>query len=230
MPGDALEGKRSFFSSCPLGLQSEREGVIETVFLDWALALGAGLLFGLAGRGEVASSSSLVRTRAFRWGLVYLHLGVLAISITLYAIAPAWMWMYWVDPSHLPIVVVVLAFVLYEVCYLAGFALAAELERWRRNATWGLAIAMFLAINAAEIATRTRLFHVGTYSEFAAGRAPLGIRFSPLHLDPVMAIVLGPGLIATVAIVVVAVRLWRSDLKRLAQAPAAVAPAPATTA
>ena len=194
--------------------------MIETVFLDWALALGAGLLFGLAGRGEVASAPTLFRTRAFRWGLVYLHLGVLAISVTLYAIAPAWMWMYWVDPGHLPVVVVILAFVLYEVCYVAGFALAAELERWKRNATWGIAIAMFLAINAAEVATRTRLFHVGSYAEYAAGRAPLGIRFSPFHLDPVMAIVLGPGLIAMVAIVVVALRLWRSDQRLAAGAPA----------
>jgi hypothetical protein len=203
-----------------------REGVIETVFLDWALALGSGLLFGLAGRGEVASSPSLVRTRAFRWGLIYLHLGVLAISLTLYAIQPAWMWMYWVDPAHLPVVVVILAFVLYEVCYIAGFALAAELERWRRNATWALAGAMFVAINAAEVATRTRLFHFGSYSDFAAGRAPLGIRFSPFHLEPAMAIVLGPGLIATVAIVVVAVKLWKDDQRRVpAGAPVAAAAA-----
>src|ERR1700752_3137937 len=66
-------------------LQSTREGVIETVFLDWALALGSALLFGLAGRAEVRTADSLLRTKSFRWGLAYLHLGVLAISITLYA-------------------------------------------------------------------------------------------------------------------------------------------------
>jgi len=215
-----------FFPVCPLPLQSKHEGVIETVFLDWALALGAGLLFGLAGRGEVRSSPSLVRTRAFRWGLVYLHVGVLAISLTLYALEPAWMWMYWVDPTHLPIVVVALAFVLYEICYVAGFALAAELERWRRNATWAVAGAMFLAINAAEVATRTRLFHFGSFDEFAAGRAPLGIDFSPFHLEPAMAIVLGPGLLATAAVIVIALRLWRDTERRAgANAPVDVAPA-----
>jgi hypothetical protein len=202
--------------------------VIETVFLDWALALGSGLLFGLAGRAEVRTSASLVKTRAFRWGLIYLHVGVLAISLTLYAIEPAWMWMYWVDPAKLPIVIVVLSFLVYEFCYIAGFALAAELERWRRNATWAVAIAMFVAINAAEVATRTRLFHFGTFDEFAAGKAELGLRFSPFHLEPAMAIVLGPGLLATAAVVIVAVRLWRDTERHAVPAspPGDVAPAP----
>lgn len=191
--------------------------MIETVFLDWGLALGAGLLFGLAGRNEVASAPSLFRTRAFHWGLAYLHVGVIAISITLYLLEPAWMWMYWVDPARLPIVVVVLAFLLYEVCFIGGFALAAELERVRRNATWILAGAMFAGITAAEAAARVRLFHIGTFDEFAAGRAPLGIDLSPFRLEPAMAIVLGPGLIATAAVVVLAIRLWRQDERRAAR-------------
>jgi hypothetical protein len=203
-----------------VGLQSRDEtGVIETVFLDWGLALGAGLLFGLAGRNEVASAPSLFRTRAFRWGLVYLHIGVIAISATLYVLEPAWMWMYWVEPRTLPIVVVVLAFVMYELSFIGGFALAAELERVRRNATWILALGMFAAITVAEVAARTRLFHFGSFDEFAAGRAALGIDVSPFHLEPAMAIVLGPGSLATVAIVVVAIKLWREDKRR----------APATT-
>ena len=196
------------------GLQSGHEGVIETVFLDWGLALGAGLMFGLAGRGEVASSASLTRTRAFRWGLAYLHIGVLAISLTLYALQPAWMWMYWVDPSHLPLVIVVVAFVLYEVCYLGGFALASELERWRRNSTWALVGAMFVAITGAEVSTRTRLFHFGSFDAFASGHAPLGIHLSPFHLEPALAIVLGPGLLATAAVVLITLKLWRENERR----------------
>jgi hypothetical protein len=197
--------------------------VIETVFLDWGLALGAGLLFGLAGRNEVASTPSLFRTRAFRWGLAYLHIGVIAISATLYVLEPAWMWMYWVDPTKLPIVVVVLAFVMYEVAYIGGFALAAELERVRRNAAWILALGMFAAITTGEIATRTRLFHFGSFDEFAAGRAPLGLETSPFHLEPAMVIVLGPGLLATAAIVVIAIKLWRDDERRAQRASAGAA-------
>jgi hypothetical protein len=201
--------------------------VIETVFLDWSLALGAGLFFGLAGRREVETAGSFVRTRAFRWGFVYLQLGVLAISLTLYAIEPAWMWMYWVDPARLPIVAVALVFVLYEVCFVAGFALASELERWRRNATWWVAGGMFVAINAAEIATWRRLFHFGTFAEYQAGKAVLGLDFSPFHLEPAMAIVLGPGVIATVAVVVLALKIWRDNERRSPERKADVAVASA---
>ena len=201
-------------------VQWPREGVISTVFLDWALSFGAGLLFGLAGRGEVTAARSLFGTRAFRWGLVYLHVGVLAISLTLYGLNPAWMWMYWVDPARLPVVVAVIAFLLYEVCFIGGFALAAELERRRAGATLGLAGVMFLAITAGEVSSRVRLFHFGTFGEFAAGRAPLGIGFSPFHLSAEMAIVLGPGLLATAAIVVVLLRLRRADVREFgAKAP-----------
>jgi hypothetical protein len=202
--------------------------VIDTVFLDWALALGAGLLFGLAGRSEVADAPSLARTRAFRWGLLYLHVGVIAISAALYAIEPAWMWMYWVDPTTLPIVVVVLSFLVYELCYIAGFAIARELESVRRNATWGLVAVMFPAITLAEIAARVRLFHFGSFDEFAAGKAPLGIDFSPFRLEPAMAIVLGPGLLATAAIVVLTLRIWRADKARITS-PTGRAPAPELT-
>lgn len=197
------------------------KGVGKTVFLDWALSFGAGLLFALAGRRELASSGSLFGTRAFRWGLAYLHLGVLAISITLYAIEPAWMWMYWVDPARLPLVGVIMVFLLYEACYVAGFVLASEIERRRANATWILAGAMFVAISIAEFATRVRLFHFGSFEEFAAGAAPLGLEFNPFHLEPAMAIVLGPGLLATAAIVILARHVWLDDRRRFG-APAPV--------
>ena len=88
------------------GYNLRSEEVVETIFLDWGLALGAGLLFGMAGRGESAAVGALVRTRAFKWGLGYLHVGVIAISVTLYAIEPDWMWMYYVDPAGLPLVTV----------------------------------------------------------------------------------------------------------------------------
>lgn len=188
--------------------------MVETIFLDWGLAFGAGLLFGMAGRGESASVGALVRTRAFRWGLAYLHVGVIAISVTLYALEPNWMWMYYVDPVRLPLVVVAICFFLYEACYFAGFALASELERIRRNVTWAVVGVMFVAITAAEISTRDRLFKFADSTELALNAFRKGMTFSPFHIEPAMAIVLGPGLIATVALVVIAVKLWRDDVKR----------------
>jgi hypothetical protein len=120
----------------------------------------------------------------------------------------------------MPIVVVVLAFLMYEVAFFAGFALSSEIERVKRNATWPIAGAMFAAVTAAQVAARTRLFHFGSFEEFAAGRAPLGIELDPFRLEPAMFIVLGPGLLATVAIVVIAVRLWRDDVRRFGITPA----------
>ena len=205
--------------------------MVETIFLDWALAFGAGLLFGMAGRGESAAVGSLTRTRAFRWGLAYLHLGVIAISVALYLMEPAWMWMYWVDPERVPVVVVALSFLLYEVCFFGGFSLASEIERQRRNATWAIAGVMFAAITAAEISAWRRLFHFGSLEEFNAGAAPLGLRFDPFRIEPAMAIVLGPGLLATAAIVVIAVRLWRDDVRRFGRPSARVrTPQPETIA
>jgi hypothetical protein len=202
------------------GYNLRSEEVVETIFLDWGLALGAGLLFGMAGRGESAAVGALVRTRAFKWGLGYLHVGVIAISVTLYAIEPDWMWMYYVDPAGLPLVTVAICFFLYEVCYFAGFALASELERIRRNVTWAVVGVMFVAITAAEVVSRDRLFRFADSPAFAAGRK--GITLSPFHIEPAMAIVLGPGLIATVALVVIAVRLWRDDVKRFGRPPGRV--------
>jgi hypothetical protein len=188
--------------------------VVETIFLDWGLALGTGLLFGLAGRREVASAPRLFATRAFRWGLAYLHVGVIAVSATLYALNPDWMWMYWVPARELPIAVAILAFVMYEVAFVAGFALAAGLERWRAHSGWALAGLLFGLITAAEATTRVRLFHFGTLEEFLSGRAPLGIDLSPFRLEPEMWVVLVPGCIAAFAAGYLVWRLARADAAR----------------
>ena len=193
--------------------------MVETIFLDWGLAFGAGLLFGMAGRGESAAVGALVRTRAFKWGLAYLHIGVIAISVTLYVLEPDWMWMYYVDPAGVPLVVVAISFLLYEVCYFAGFALASEIERIRRNVTWAVVGVMFVAITAAEISTRDRLFQFADSRDAWLLAPRKGLTLDPFHIEPAMAIVLGPGLIATVALVVIAVRLWRDDVKRFGRPP-----------
>lgn len=155
--------------------------MIATVFLDWGLAFGAGVLFAIFGRAELAGASSRLRTRAFRWGLIYLHAGVLTISITLYAINADWMWMYWVDPRVLPLGIVILTFALYEVCFLAGFLLTAELAR---GPAWVVAGATAAAITTLEIAARGRLFRFGTLNEFRSGIAEPAIAFGPLRVQP----------------------------------------------
>ena len=193
--------------------------MVETIFLDWALCLSAGLLFGMAGRGESASTGKLMGTRAFKWGFGYLHLGIIAISATLYVMEPEWMWMYWVVPGQIPILVVVQAFLVYEVCFLAGFAIASELERIRRNATWAVVGALFAAITVFEFTARQRLFYFADRPEVDLLNRHPGISFSPFHIEPAMWIVLGPGLLGTIAAVIIAVRLWRDDVARYGRPP-----------
>ena len=64
-------------------------------------------------------------------GLAAYHYRFKSPTSWLYAIEPAWMWMYWVDPARLPLVGVIMVFLLYEACYVAGFVLAAEIEHRR---------------------------------------------------------------------------------------------------
>jgi hypothetical protein len=180
--------------------------VIKTVFLDWGLSLGAGLLFGLAGRSETGAGRRAFSTRSFRWGLVYLHAGVIAISLALYVLNRDWMWMYWVDPRTLPVGIHVVAFALYEVCFLAGFALSSELAP---RAAWAIAGVLFAAVSATEVAARTRLFHVGTFEQFRAGAAPPGMTLSPLHVEPEWWVVTIGGGLATLALPFLLLRLHR---------------------
>ena len=190
---------------CPEGptIQSTK-GVVETVFLDWGLSFGTGLLFAMAGRPEITAARSYFSTRAFRWGLAYLHLGVIAISVPLYLLHRDWMWMYWVDASTLPVAVHIVAFALYEVCFLAGFMLGAELVP---KVSWTIAGGMFVAISTTEVVTRTRLFHLGTFEEFSAGRAPAAIAGG--HVEAAWWLVSIGGVASTVALVVALRRLYR---------------------
>ena len=190
--------------------------MVETIFLDWALCFSAGLLFGMAGRGESASTGKLMGTRAFKWGFAYLHLGIIAVSVTLYVMEPTWMWMYWVNPYVLPIGIAVISFLMYEAAFIAGFAIASELERVKRNATWAVVGALFAAISAFEFAARDRLFF---FADSASAARVSGLSFNPFHIEPAMIIVMGPGMLGLAAAVVIAVRLWRDDVARFGRPP-----------
>ncbi|HVL88914.1 MAG TPA: hypothetical protein VM841_01635 [Actinomycetota bacterium] len=179
-----------------------------TVFLDWGLAFGAGVLFAIAGSGEVAETPRRLQTRAFRWGFAYLHLGVLSISLTLYAINPDWMWMYWVDPAALPAGIQALAFVLYQICFLAGFLLTAELAR---RSAWLLAGLTAAAIIALEITARTRLFRFGTIDEFRAGTADPAISTNPPSIATEFWLVAVAGAVSLAAMAVLLLKLVRRN-------------------
>ncbi len=176
--------------------------MVETFFLDWPLSFGVGALFGLAGIGAPGFAS-----RAFRTGFAYLQVGIVGIALALFALRPDWMWMYWVDAGALPVAVTVLAFVLYEVCFVAGFAIAQALSR--RTAIV-MTTAVVLGLTAAQLLTWNRLTQFGTLAEYTRGASRGGIATDPLHLEPAMAIVMFAGTASLGVAVFLAVRLWRA--------------------
>ncbi|MGZ4103909.1 MAG: hypothetical protein ACXVP8_01460 [Actinomycetota bacterium] len=175
--------------------------MVETVFLDWPLAFGVGLLFGLAGRREIDAAPPGFRTRSFRWGFAYLHVGIIAVSVTLYALNPDWMWMYYVRASALPVVVVAMVFAMYEASFVAGFLVGPALERARRGAGIVLAVAFGVALATAEIASRARLSHFASFDSYHAGTVRAGLTWHPFHIAPGMFVVLVPGTLSVIAVI-----------------------------
>jgi hypothetical protein len=184
------------------------EGVIETFFLDWPFCFATGVLFGIAGRAEIARAATPFATRAFRWGMAYLHAGILSVALGLYLARPDWMWMYWVQDARMPVVVVVIAFALYEVCFLAGFSLGPALGA-RPRALWFAAATAGAAFTAGEIASRTRLLHLGTFEEFSSG-VPPEIMFDPFRVSALGWVLLVVVPVSFAALTMLAVRLARA--------------------
>lgn len=144
--------------------------MVETIFLDWMLSLGVGLLFGRIGEHSHAPGASRLSSAGFRAG-VLAQVALMAVSVTLYAVSDDWMWMYWVDPAALPFGIVLMAFAMYAVAFLAGFLLAPELDRLRAGSSWVAIGLTAVAITVLEVTTWDRLTSLGTPAEFAAGTA-----------------------------------------------------------
>ncbi|MGH2740161.1 MAG: hypothetical protein ACRDH6_06740 [Actinomycetota bacterium] len=143
--------------------------MVETVFFDWALSFGVGLLFGIFGRPEFDRARSRLTTRAFALGFAFETVAVLPIALSVYVLAPDWMWMYWVDSARLSVGVEVFAFAMYYVSFVAGFLLAPELERLRARLAWIVWGMGSIGLLTAVVLTKDRLLALGTVSEFEAG-------------------------------------------------------------
>jgi len=78
---------------------------------------------------------------------------------------------------------------------------------------------LFATITVFEFTARSRLFYFADRPELDLLNRHVGLSFNPFHLEPAMAIVLGPGLLGTLAGVIIAVRLWRDDVARFGRPP-----------
>lgn len=125
--------------------------------IDPAYMLLLGVLFGIAGLRN--------RGRAIGAGLVAVTLFGIVIPVYCYLRWPAWMWGYAIDPATVHPWVVVWAFALYYVCFVAGFALTPRRGGWLALAGVGLVNLALLVL------VWPRYSKVGTYADFHSGRA-----------------------------------------------------------
>lgn len=172
------------------------QGAIETFIIDWPVHILVGLLFG-----SFARSDRWWRSRWFLGGLIS-SAAFLTAALLSYAVAPDWMWSYFLDPDDVAWSVPLIALG-FLFCYLLGFAAALSLRTIGRSALVA-AIVFTLLLEVVSIAlTWDRYRVVGTRREWQLGQAHELFSTSPT--GPVRTLgLLGP----TFFIVSVGAFLW----------------------
>lgn len=156
----------------PRAAAASIEGAIETFVIDWPVLLFLGVLFGGFAPQEGAWAS-----RAFKWG------GLATVAFTIvafvsYAVAPDWMWMYFLDPSDVAWSIPGLV-IAYLATYGLGFAAAIGLKPLGGRALVATGVALIVAELGILALTWSRYHLVGTRAEWASGRAHELFSISP---------------------------------------------------
>lgn len=183
------------------------KGAIETFIIDWPVLLFLGILFG-----AFAPADGWWRSRAFKAGS-FAALVFTIVAFASYAVAPDWMWMYFIDPRDATWALPGLA-VAYLATYLLGFAAAVGLKPLGRKALAAAAGAMVLAEIGVLALTWSRYHLVGTREEWLRGDAHELLSVSPS--GPVKTI----GILVPVFFLVLAIalfRTWRTERALLAR-------------
>lgn len=154
-----------------------------TIQLDVFLTFILGLLFSLVSP-ESDKNKPLLKRHSFRLSLLYLIVVGIGVAVGAYTINPAWMWMYWVDPSGIPIshMLVIFSFI-YPGSFLLGYLLAPHLK----SAGWEWRVlTIMVGIEAIFILATlpSRLWQVGSFDQFATGETIKLVSFSPLSFTP----------------------------------------------
>ena len=138
--------------------------MIATFIIDWPTLGLIGLVFG-----GFAPRMAWWRSRSFyRGGFTALVFTIIAMIS--YAIAPDWMWMYFLDPDEVSWTIPLIP-VAYLFVYVLAFAAAASLKQIGAGATWGALVLMTGLQIAVVGATWDRYHLVGTAAQWSAGRA-----------------------------------------------------------
>lgn len=161
------------------------------------------ILLGLV-FGAFAPDELWWRSRAFLGGVVSTAAFTI-VALVSYAIAPDWMWMYFLDPSEASWAVPFIP-VAYLFVYALAFAAAVAVRRAARGVLW-TAIAIAIGMEAAVIAITWDRYHlVGTDREWLEGTAEELFSASPGG-DAKTIGLLGP--VFLVVLVVALVMVWR---------------------
>ena len=175
--------------------------MIATFIIDWPVLLFLGILFG-----SLAPSRDWWRSRSFAAGLAT-ALAFTAVAFISYAVAPDWMWMYFLRPSDVAWALPGIALG-YIGMFLLGFSAAIGMKPLGRGVLAGAALGTLSAEVVTVALTWSRYHNIGTKQEWLAGRAHELFTTGPS--GPVKTI----GLLGPVFVVVFAAALfiaWRSS-------------------
>ena len=185
------------------GRKAHRRGAVKTFIIDWPVLLFIGFVFG-----AFAPRARWFGSRPFVAGAVSAVAFTLVAFIS-YAIAPDWMWMYFIDPSDavwaLPAI-----FVGYLFFYVLGFAAAIAMSEIGRGLVWGAAALCALLEVVVVALTWDRYHLIGSRSEWLNGTADELLTASPAGDAKTI------GFLAPVFIVVTAIALFLTIRQRRA--------------
>ena len=171
--------------------------MVATFIIDWPVLTFLGFAFG-----AYAPVQRWWRSRAFLGGAIT-AIVFTSTALISYAVAPDWMWMYYVDPDKVSWSVPLIG-VAYIVLFGFAFLSAVGLKASDVNVVWPLAIVSLAGEVLILALTWDRYHRVGTTVEWLRGQAAELFSVSPE--GPVKTIgILGPVFAVTLAVAFVMV-------------------------
>lgn len=160
--------------------------MVKTIFLDSLLMPVVGMLLGISIRRPEKSQTGKpwFLDSWFYYRFVFGSLFGYGTAVVCYLIAPDWMWMYILDSRHVSWPLMVYVSVMYHVLLFAGLLIAETMLAYRRL-VWGGIWLLLAGTTLICVVWFSRLWFVGTVSEFYRGLAVPLIQKSPFHVHAI---------------------------------------------
>ena len=152
--------------------------------------IAAGVLFALVSARALRSAPDVIRTRYFLVCFGYAALIVVPAGLGLYVLYPDWSLMYFANPEHLPLPIVLPALLAaYALGAPSGFLLTHRLGQEPRR--WPLRLFLLLVLASFSVVMGVgwnRLTTVAYYDAFHHGLASMRLLSSALLLPALLSI------------------------------------------